>query len=234
MPTQSEHIHERYGDDSYRSVELRNPEELREFALAFRQYYGKSIADVTQEEKEVDALTERLLEQQKDSAASVRFYGMRYGTKLVATGRLKVSTDPSTGERVALLSHLSVDPDHRGKKISTRLSVERIAEAQHLGASRILAHVAQHNVASLSLKLREGFQVTGFVYYDAAKQHGRFELSQNLPSNKAGSVSFEQREVLLSDTKTLDELLHSDWVGIALRGTREEPSLEIRKHLSSQ
>lgn len=229
MPIHPEHETERYGDDPYRSVELITPEELREFALAFRSFFGKILPDLGAEEKEIDKLTQHCLRQQKDANIITRFYGLRDGQTLIATGRLQVRQDQDSKEKVALLSHLSVDPRYRGKKLSTRLSQERIAEARSLGATRILAHVAQANPASLSLKLREGFQVTGFMYYDNAKRFGRFEVSQSLTETQPGNASEQasHQEVLLSDTKTLDELLHSGWVGIKLGGTRDDPQITM-------
>lgn len=207
-------------------VELNNKSEaeLTQFWLAFFKNRGWQDGDEAKELKRAAALAKRSLQEQSDGINDARFFVIKDGNDIVATGRLE--TRVVKDEKHAELSLLTVDPNKRNDNYGTEMTVARVAAAKQDGCVYADAAVRPTDVGGLAIKLKDGYRVVGFKFNSVEDKIGWFEVSKRIAGepkeNEIKREPIEKKELKLNQGKEIEKLLaDKKWQGVGMMNLDE-------------
>lgn len=128
-------------------------------------------------------------------------------------------------ERVIYQEVSSVHPDFRGYGLQRKLADMIMNEVETTRFYYVCATVQPFNIASLKDKFSQGMQVGALKYKYGGKL--RYVFYKDLREPKR--VFTEERTVLMSDTKTQQELLKEGFVGVGMRIDGEQWVVDYKK-----
>lgn len=196
--------------------ELTTEEDLTEFWLAFRRNNPFVLQTPERERRHATMQAKAELHSMQEQNKPTRFFGIKDGGRLVASGKLEIRTRDD--KKHGYLSMLTVDDDHRGKGLAKQLTDVRSDIARREGCTHIDTDVFTENPIALVTKLNDGYRLMDLEFYGDDKKAGRFILSTKIDGEpeydkKEGPIG-ELQEVEMSDLSAIKDLLVQGWVGI--------------------
>jgi len=209
------------GDQFNPPEELVDEKDLVEFWLAFRRNNGWNLPDPEAEQQKAEELAR---EAQKSSA---RFFAIKDGGKIVATGKLEVRTEEN-GAKHGFLEKLTVanSEKYRGKGLSKKITDARTVAARNEGCTHLDAEVYAGNPIGLVTKLNDGYCINDVEFYDEDnKTKGWFDLTKGIDDEpkydrKKGPLG-DLKEINLTDLVAIKSLIAQGYVGIDARNPVE-------------
>lgn len=126
-------------------------------------------------------------------------------------------------KQIGELTGVYVNDQYRRQGLATEIGKKRMAWCENQGFEGLQTHIASTNIPSLAVKFKEGFFLKDVsAKFDPAKASCLLFKGKNAPLfDEHSSI-----DIPLSDTRRLQEFTRSGFVGVDMRCTKKEETME--------